>query len=296
MRNIILIFIVAFSLMLFGCTGTQTANESNDDLTAVKNVVESFGQNLQMVSLLQPTDQLKESMRENYGHYVSAGLIEKWLANPQNAPGRLTSSPWPERIDILETRKISQDAYEVMGEIIEVTGTEQKDGEAAAKRPITLKVERGDNQWLITDVTLGDYEEAELVYDNTDYGFTFSLPRSWEGYTIVTDQWEGRALDGDQVGNVVATGPKLSIRHPLWTSDTPRQDIPIMIFTIDQWNDVVDERVGVSAAPIPPSELGRNSKYVFALPARYNFAFPEGFEEVDQVLNNNPLKPTEVLK
>lgn len=296
MKKIVVLFLLAIGLIVSGCAGSQTANESNDDLTAVTNVVKSFGQNLQMVSLLEPTDQLKESMQENYGDYVSADLIEKWLADPQNAPGRLTSSPWPERIDILETPKISEDAYEVKGEIIEVTSTEQKNGEAAAKRPITLKVERADDHWLITDVILGDYEEAELVYGNTDYGFAFSLPQSWAGYTIVTDQWEGRALDGDQAGNVVETGPELSIRHPLWTSENPRQDIPIMIFTIDQWNDVVDEKVGVSAAPIPPNELGRNSKYVFALPARYNFAFPEGFEEVEQILDDNPLQTTEVLK
>lgn len=296
MKNIILIVIIALSLMLFGCAGSQTADQSNEDLKAVTNVVEGFGQNLQKVSLLMPTDQLKESMQENYGEYVSADLIDKWLADPQNAPGRLTSSPWPQRIDILETQKLSQDAYEVKGLIIEVTSAEQKNGEATAKRPITLKVERADDQWLITDVTLGDYEEAKLVYDNTDYGFTFSLPQSWKGYAILTDQWEGRALDGDQAGNIVYCGTIISIRNPLWTQEVPRQDIPIMVFTIDQWNDVANEKVGVSAAPIPPSELGRNSKYVFALPARYNYAFPEGYEEVEQIINDTPLQPTEVFK
>ena len=40
-----------------------------------------------------------------------------------------------------------------------------------------------------------------------------------------------------------------------------------------------------------PKELGRNSKYVFALPARYNFAFPTGFEEVEDILAGNPLQP-----
>jgi hypothetical protein len=39
----------------------------------------------------------------------------------------------------------------------------------------------------------------------------------------------------------------------------------------------------------PASEFGRNSRYVFALPARYNFAFPKGYEEVEDILNGNPL-------
>jgi hypothetical protein len=69
----------------------------------------------------------------------------------------------------------------------------------------------------------------------------------------------------------------------------PYQDIPIMIFTIAQWNDLQTDKFHIGAAPINPSELGRNNKYVFALPARYNFAYPEGFQEVEQILSTSPL-------
>jgi len=86
------------------------------------------------------------------------------------------------------------------------------------------------------------------------------------------------------------SGPKISIRHPLWTTDSPRQDIPIMIFTFAQWDLIQQEKLAVSAAPIGPSELGRNANYVFALPARYNFAYPLGFEEVEKILESKPLK------
>jgi hypothetical protein len=48
----------------------------------------------------------------------------------------------------------------------------------------------------------------------------------------------------------------------------------------------------IGAAPINPSELGRNATYVFALPARYNYAFPTGYEEVDEILKGNPLRST----
>jgi hypothetical protein len=66
-----------------------------------------------------------------------------------------------------------------------------------------------------------------------------------------------------------------------------------MVFTIAQWNDLQNDKFHIGAAPIGPSELGRNSKYVFALPARYNFSFLPGFEEVEDILNGKPLKPTE---
>ena len=60
----------------------------------------------------------------------------------------------------------------------------------------------------------------------------------------------------------------ISIRHPQWTAENPRQDIPIMIFTIEQWNSLQQEKFHIGAAPIGPTELNRNEKYVFAIPAR----------------------------
>ena len=127
-----------------------------------------------------------------------------------------------------------------------------------------------------------------VVYKNSQYGFTFSLPSSWKGYSIVTDKWEGRSTTS---GKVTETGPLYSIRHPQWTSAKPRQDIPIMVFNTSQWKLILQETLAVGAAPIGPSELGRNSNYVFALPARYNFAYPLGYKEVEQILRSKPLHP-----
>lgn len=130
-----------------------------------------------------------------------------------------------------------------------------------------------------------------LVYRNSDFGFSFILPASWKGYTIVAEDWEGRAITGPKQGQVTEQGKLLRIRHPQWTTQVPRQDIPIMIFTPAQWEALQKETFSVGAAPIPPSEYGRNADYVFALPARYNYAFPMGFEEVESILAGHPLKP-----
>ena len=62
-----------------------------------------------------------------------------------------------------------------------------------------------------------------------------------------------------------------------------------MVFTIGQWDSLIRQEYTVGAAPMPPSELGRNAQFVFALPARYNYAFPTGFEEVDKILQGKPL-------
>ncbi len=131
---------------------------------------------------------------------------------------------------------------------------------------------------------------ASIEYRNTEFGFTFTLPASWEGYSIVLQIWEGlnAGVSGDQV---VEKGPLVIIRHPAWTSANPRQDIPISVFTLTQWESLSQDKFHIGAAPIGPSELGRNAQYVFALPARYNYAFPPGFEEVESILAGQPLHP-----
>ena len=146
---------------------------------------------------------------------------------------------------------------------------------------------------LVFPQTPEDYAISTAVsiisYQNTQYGFELALPDTWKNYKIVTDKWEGT----DSNNKVVQSGPILLIRHPQWTEKNPRQDIPIMIFTQAQWNLLKADKFHIGAAPIGPSELGHNSKYVFALPARYNYAFPTGYEEVEQILKNKPLHATE---
>ena len=144
----------------------------------------------------------------------------------------------------------------------------------------------GCTSYLPTPTLVG--QTTSIEYRNTEYGFSFTLPASWTGYTIITAQWQGLAAvpSGEAV---VEQGPIISIRHPLWTSANPRQDIPIMVFTLAQWNSLQQGNFHIGAAPIGPSELGRNAHYVFALPARYNYAFPTGFEEVETILEGHPL-------
>lgn len=125
-----------------------------------------------------------------------------------------------------------------------------------------------------------------IEYQNTEYGFSFSLPVIWKGYSIITDTWQG--YNNGNSGITVEQGPIISIRHPLWTSENPYQDIPIMVFTLAQWNSLQQGDYSVSAGGIY-TELGRNAKYVFALYSRYNFVTLPGMEEVKTILEGNPL-------
>lgn len=274
-------------------------NSDEAEKNEVIKFVQSFGGQLKMVSLLAPEDILKETMNEYYGDYVSAELIEKWLKDPVTAPGRLTSSPWPERIEVLAVEKTEENEYIVKGTIIEVTSVELKEGGSAARRPVTLNVDKIDDKWVITGAEIGAYEEIQknsVIYKNDEYGFTFTLPEGWENYSIQNEIWKGEPLNDESNADADKdiTGPIIYIRHPEWTKDSPRQDIPIMIFTVEQWKELQNGEFSVGAAPIGPRLLGENSTYVFALPARYNYEFLTGFEEVEKILENNPLQAFEV--
>lgn len=128
---------------------------------------------------------------------------------------------------------------------------------------------------------------ATVIYNNSDFGFNFSLPDSWRGYSIVQNTWEGNPLAPTGTSQ---SGPKLLIRNPNWTSTLAYEDIPVMVFTLEQWNSYVAEGFYVSAAPVRATELGRNNLYVFALPPRWNFDYSEGYAEAENIIKSNPLK------
>lgn len=160
-------------------------------------------------------------------------------------------------------------------------------GQQSTEHPPIDENKVDDNKDPLDQNEPDDKVTDTILYENTEYGFNFELPKSWEGYKIVSDSWEGISTDQQ----IIESGQILSIRHPEWTEEKPKQDIPIMIFTLDQWSLLEKGEFHIGAAPVRPSILGQNNEYVFALPPRYNYAFPEGYEEVENILENNPLQP-----
>jgi hypothetical protein len=123
-------------------------------------------------------------------------------------------------------------------------------------------------------------QRGTVEYINREYGFRFTLPESWVGYRILWSEWQGNVLTNRGEVAHHLRGPRLVIRHPKWTQEKPHEDMPILIYTIAQWR----EGPVVSAAPLYPKELGRNQKYVFAVPPRWDYDFSEGYEEAEKIL------------
>jgi hypothetical protein len=129
-------------------------------------------------------------------------------------------------------------------------------------------------------------DKDSIAYNNTDYGFTLFLPTSWKGFSIVESKWQGTT----STDAVAPTGPKIVVRNPKWTEGAHYEDIPILVFTIYDWELYLSGGFSVSAAPIEARELGRNNNYVFALPPRWNFDYSLGYEEAEKIIESRPLR------
>lgn len=169
-------------------------NSPNQDESQVRSVVENFGNRLQSVSLLAPQEQLEASMQEYYADYVAQELIQEWMNNPENVPGRLTSSPSPDRIEIDSVQRENDTLYHVQGRIIELTSVERTEGGTAAERNIQLTVEKRNEGWLITNVTLGGYTNNSnwKTFIDEEDGITFQYPEELPTNYIMTQEWPPR--------------------------------------------------------------------------------------------------------
>lgn len=109
-------------------------------------------------------------------------------------------------------------------------------------------------------------------YKNEQYGFTLTLTEGWQGYSVTTSSIE--------------YGWKIIIRHPQWTEANPYEDIPILVYLIEQWKKWEENNFEdyPTAAPFGPLERGRNAQYVFATAPRYNYDYRTGWEEAENII------------
>lgn len=152
--------------------GPSSASSNAED-AAVRQVVTDFGTKIQMVSLLAPEAERRAAMQANYGPYVAPELITAWVPEGAEALGRYASSPWPEKIDIVEIRSEGKNRV-VEGNVVEVTNADNDKTTAAAVYPVTLTLEQRDGQWMIIKTEKGSY--SQLPQRQTIIGYWECLP------------------------------------------------------------------------------------------------------------------------
>ncbi|HET7301154.1 MAG TPA: hypothetical protein VFJ01_10960 [Oleiagrimonas sp.] len=137
-------------------SASSPATTASADRTAVREVVERFGKQMQKVSVLAPPDAMRPQLKQVYGDLLSPDLLQAWLADPSQVVGRDVSSPWPEGIDIERIDCPTAIRCYVQGQVRYVTSNEVEHGGMAARRPVRLRVERiNDGGWRIAAVEVG---------------------------------------------------------------------------------------------------------------------------------------------
>jgi len=147
---------LSITVSLVACTTpptapTPTTTSNAGEESEIRDLVENFGKRLQNVPLLSPD--AAQEMQKQYSEFVSPTLLEMWMSDASKAPGRMVSSPWPDRIEITTLAKEAPDRYEIAGFVVEITSMEIANGGIANKIPIHIVAERNQGRWLITEYT-----------------------------------------------------------------------------------------------------------------------------------------------
>lgn len=138
-------------------SGSSAGGASEADREAVRAVVTEFGKRLQRVSLLSPRGQLLAAVAAEYAPLVAPELLEEWMRHPESAPGRSTSSPWPDHIEIDTTMVDSAGVWTVLGAIVEMTSSGP-----AGRVPVHAEVGQRNERWVLTA-----YGSADAGTDET---------------------------------------------------------------------------------------------------------------------------------
>lgn len=143
---ILLVAVVAAATAFWYYHGRQ----EHGNTAQARIVVAGLGDNLQKVPLVASKEIVAFAMDQYYAFYVHPDLLAKWKADPLNAPGRLTSSPWPDRIDVKNAVKNADGTFTVDAEIVEIANGAS--GKQEANRiPVRFVLTLGPDGWQITD-------------------------------------------------------------------------------------------------------------------------------------------------
>jgi hypothetical protein len=141
-------FLLVAGLVLLIVTGVavyyiQRAPNRSRDMAQVSSIVTNFGSYQKSISLQADEELLKSDIQSNYGQFVTDSLLQEWRADPKHAPGRLATSPWPDRIEI-DSISPQGAGYVVSGRMIMLTSA----GESS-EVPVVMMLIQENGEWQI---------------------------------------------------------------------------------------------------------------------------------------------------
>ncbi|HEY1041448.1 MAG TPA: hypothetical protein VGE63_01850 [Candidatus Paceibacterota bacterium] len=127
----------------------QTTEQADATMEITKLVAE-FGNHLKNVPTTANPALIPPLVDQEYRPYITDALYDRWMNDPMSVPGRATSSPWPDRMEVKDI-KPAGDHYEVVADVVEVTSVEAANGGAAVRSTVYLTVVQVDGVWKIAE-------------------------------------------------------------------------------------------------------------------------------------------------
>lgn len=184
------VVLVGAAVATYFLAGWPTALEDED---AARAVVEEFGKKLQNVNILADKTMAADAIVREYGPLISPALLSQWQNDPTQAPGRITSSPWPDHIQITSLDRENRSRFVIEGDIVEVSneGGMSVEPVEAVRRSAIFVVEEQGNSWRITEVVLGAYpgDANWISSEPTPQGFLFLYPERIPTTFISASEW-----------------------------------------------------------------------------------------------------------
>lgn len=115
----------------------------------VRGVVYGFGDELSQVRLFASVATTTADMDRHYSLYIHPDLLAKWKAQPLTAPGRRTSSAWPDHIDIRSVTLNENGTYTVEAMVVD-RASSTPSTTPALETPVVITLTQGPDGWQIT--------------------------------------------------------------------------------------------------------------------------------------------------
>ena len=143
-------FLFIVGLLLLAATGAAVyyiSHETNRarDVAEVRTLLTNFGQYEKSISLSGSGgfETLRRDIQQTYAPFVTEAILQQWRIDPRSAPRRLTSSPWPDRIEV-DNVSPQGAGYVVSGRIMLMTNAGP-----AGEIPVVAQIVRENGEWQI---------------------------------------------------------------------------------------------------------------------------------------------------
>jgi len=169
-KGIIALCVVIIAVLVVGSIVTYGSNQPKpitaEEKTEITTLLNNFADTFTKVVLIDPEDQVISEIKQYYSPYLTDNLLAKWEFDPSEALGRVTSSPWPDQIEIISMDKLDEQTVKVKGYILWVSSGGVGKLEIDDKVPalFIVKKDPATQKFLIDEA----YSNSYALYDTIE--------------------------------------------------------------------------------------------------------------------------------